>query len=99
MAKRKVKSQIANLTPDQKKVKNRLDLLGCRQCATYRWKAFNKGYNFSLNYTSIRRLLAKLWGTKVARVPVGVISGLPFGSPRREKPFGCGPRGEVQSIL
>jgi hypothetical protein len=35
MAKRRARSQIANLTPDQKKVKNRLDLLSCRQHATY----------------------------------------------------------------
>jgi len=29
-------------------------------------------------------------------VPVGAISGLSRESPGREKPFGCGPRGEVQ---
>jgi len=75
------------------------NLLGCRQRATYRWKALNDSYNFFSDRTSIRGLLAKLWGSKVAGVPVGVISGLPLGSPGREKPFGCGPRGEVQSIL
>jgi hypothetical protein len=31
----------------------------------------------------IRGLLAKLWGSKVARVPFGAISGLPLGSPRK----------------
>ncbi len=44
----------------------------------------------------MRNALAKLWGSKVAGVPVGAISGLPLGSPRREKSFGCRPRGEVQ---
>jgi hypothetical protein len=28
-------------------VRNRPNFLACRQCATHRWKAFNKGYNFS----------------------------------------------------
>jgi hypothetical protein len=31
--------------------------------------------------------------------PIGEISGLPRGSPRRKKSFGCGPRGEVENIL
>jgi len=29
------------------KVKNHPDLLACRWCATYHWKAFNEGYNFA----------------------------------------------------
>ncbi|CAK9253765.1 unnamed protein product [Sphagnum jensenii] len=29
----------------------------------------------------------------------GSPAGRDFGTPRREKPFGCGPRGESQSIL
>jgi hypothetical protein len=48
MAKRKVGSQIANF-------------LACRWCATYRWKAFNKGYKFALDLISIRGLHPKLW--------------------------------------
>jgi len=32
-------------------------------------------------------------------VPVEAILGLPLGSLGREKAFGCGPRGEVQSII
>jgi hypothetical protein len=32
---------------------------------------------------TIRSLLAKLWGSKVAGVPFGAISGLPSGSPRK----------------
>jgi len=56
------------------KVENRLDLVSCRQRATYRWKALNEGYKFALDYTSIRGLFAKLWGSKVARILVGTIS-------------------------
>ncbi len=49
--------------------------------ATYRWKALDESYNFASDYIAIRGLIAKLWGSKVARVPFGVISGLPLGSP------------------
>jgi len=70
-------------------VGNQPDLLSCRGCATYRWKAFNKSYNFSVDCISIRGLLTKLWGSKVARVPFGAISVLPLMSLGREKPFGC----------
>jgi hypothetical protein len=83
------------------KVGNRPEILSCRRRATYRWKALDESYNFASDRTSIQGLLAKLWGFKVAGVPQGGISGLPRGSPRnhgREKPFGCGSRGESQSI-
>jgi hypothetical protein len=65
------------------KVGNRLDLLSYRGRATYRWKAFDESYNFALDRIVIRGLLAKLWGSKVEGVPFGAISGLPFGSPRK----------------
>jgi hypothetical protein len=81
------------------KVGNRPDLLSCRGRATYRCKALDKSYNFPLDRTLIGSLFAKLWGSKVARVPVGGISGLPLGSPGREKPFGCRLRGQPQNIL
>jgi hypothetical protein len=84
------------------KVGNRPEILGCRQRATYRWKALDESYNFASDRTSIRGLFAKLWGFKVPGVPQGRISGLPRGSPGspgREKPFGCESRGESQSIL
>jgi hypothetical protein len=63
------------------KVENRPDLLICRGRATYRWKDLNKSYNFALDCTSIRGLLAKLWGSKVAKVPTWEISGLPLRNP------------------
>jgi len=61
------------------KVENRPNLLVCRQRVTYRWKSFDKGYNFFFNCISIRSLFAKLWGSKVARVPTWAISRLPLG--------------------
>jgi len=81
------------------KVRNRPDLLGCRGRATYHWKALDESYNFALNRIVIWGLLAKLWGSKVARVPFGVISGLSLGSPGREKSFGYRLHGQPHSIL
>jgi len=51
--------------------------------ATYRWKALDESYKFSLDRIVIRGLLAKLWGSKVAGVPFGAISGVPVGSPEK----------------
>ncbi len=62
------------------KVKNRHDFLACKWSATYRWKTFNKGYNFALDLIPIEGLHAKLWATKIVRVPVVGISGLPLES-------------------
>jgi hypothetical protein len=42
------------------KVKNLSNFLACRWRATYRWKAFNEGYNFALDLTSIKGLHTKL---------------------------------------
>jgi len=77
------------------KVRNQPDFLMCKWRATHHWKALNEGYNFSLHLISIKRLLAKLWGFKVVKVPTLAISGLPFGSPRSQKSFRCGPRGKA----
>jgi hypothetical protein len=66
------------------KVGNRPDLLSCRGRATYLWKDLDESYNFALDHTLIGGLLAKLWGSKVAGVPVGEISRLPLGSPGKK---------------
>jgi hypothetical protein len=58
------------------KVKNQPYFHAFRWHATYHWKALDKGYNFSWDLISIGGLHAKLWGPKVARVPI-----LPNGSP------------------
>jgi hypothetical protein len=86
MGKRKVGSQTPNLLID-------------RGRATYRWKALDESYNFALDCISIRGLLAKLWGSKVAEFPTWAISGLPLGIHRTKSPFGCRSRGQTQSIL
>jgi hypothetical protein len=49
--------------------------------ATYRWKALDEGYNFSLYFISIEGTHTKLWDPKVVGVPTLKISGLPFGIP------------------
>jgi hypothetical protein len=90
MAKRRAGSQTTSLIPDQKKVRNRPDLLGFRGRATYDWKALDESYNFALDRISIRGLLAKLWGSKVIGISNGAISRLPLGNLGKEKSFGCG---------
>jgi len=62
------------------KVENRPNFLVCRWHATYRWKALDESYNFSLEHISIWGLHPKLWAPKVAKVPTLGISGLPLGS-------------------
>jgi len=64
------------------KVGNHLDFLVCKWRVTYRWKNFNEGYNFALDFIWFRSLHAKLWAPKVAGDLVVGISGLPIGSPR-----------------
>ncbi len=61
-------------------VKNQPNFLACRWCATYHWKAFDEGYNFSLDLISIKGLHTKLWGPKVMEILILGISKLPFGS-------------------
>jgi hypothetical protein len=73
------------------KVKNRPDFFTCRWHATYCWKALDEGYNFALNLISVWGFHTKLWGPKVARVPVVGISGLPLGSPGTKWHLGAGP--------
>jgi hypothetical protein len=62
------------------KVRNRPDLLMCRQRTTYHWKDLDKGYNFASDLVWNRGLHAKLWAPKVTKVPTLAILGLPLGS-------------------
>jgi hypothetical protein len=73
------------------KVDNRPDFLACRWCATYRWKALDKGYNFALDIISIGGLHTKLWCFKVAGVSTLTISGLSLGSPKTKSHLDVGP--------
>jgi hypothetical protein len=63
----------------------------CRWCATYFWKALNEGYNFVLDISSIKGLQTKLWASKVTRIPILGISGLPNRSPATKWHLGVGP--------
>jgi len=62
----------------------------CRWCATYHWKALDKSYNFALDLTSIKGIHTKLWASKVTRVLILGIWGLPFGSPGTKCHLGVG---------
>jgi hypothetical protein len=73
------------------KVRNRLDFLVWTWRATYPWNVLDKGYNFGLDFTSIRGLHTKLWASKVARVPTSRILGFPLGSPETKWHLGVGP--------
>jgi len=75
MAKRRAESRTASLTPDHKK--SGIDLFLMSDSGV----RHSVGYNFASDRIAIRGLLAKLWGSKVAGVPFGTISGLPLRSP------------------
>jgi len=61
------------------KVGNRFDFLACRWRVTYHWKAFDEGYNFTLDVISIEGLHTKLWAPKVVGIPSLGIFGFPMG--------------------
>jgi hypothetical protein len=71
--------------------KSRLDSLAFRWRATYCWKTFDKGYNFSSKIILIEGLNIKLWASKVAGVPILGILGLQLGSPDTKWHLGAGP--------
>ncbi len=72
------------------KVENRLDLLGCRQRATYCWKALDERYNFALDCIAIGALHKKLCALKVPGVSTGGISGLHAGVPGKKSHLDVG---------
>jgi len=100
MAKRRAGSQTASLTPDQKKsgidpiylaadnVPHTVGNLSTR--ATTLLQTALRSKVCSQSYGAPKSRESQLAGFRDSR-------GTP--SPEREKPFGCGPRGEVQSIL
>ncbi len=73
------------------KVRSHSNFLACRWRETYRWKALDKGYNFSLDFISMEGLHTKLWAPKVARIPIVRILKLPFGSLGTKWHFGVSP--------
>ncbi len=72
------------------KVGNCSDFLAWRWCVTYRWKAFDEGYNFALKLILIKGLHTMLRASKVVRVPTLRILGLPFGIPKTKWHLGAG---------
>jgi len=58
------------------KVENHF-LLSFRWRGTYLWKALDKGYNSTLDLTSIKGLHKKLCASKVVGVPISGILGFP----------------------
>ncbi len=65
----------------------------CRWPTTYCWKALNEGYNFASDLIFIEGLLAKLWGSKVAGIPILAISKLPLVNPGTKSHLDVGPMG------
>jgi len=60
---------------------NSPDFLAFKWLVIYHWKAFNEGYTIALDVTSIGGLHTKLWASKVTRVLILGILGLPLESP------------------
>jgi len=59
------------------KVENHPDFLACMWCATYRWKALNQIYNFSLDLISIGGLHTKLWAPNPRESQLWELTGSP----------------------
>jgi len=98
MAKRRGRESNCQFDSRPEKVGNRPDLLGCKRRATYRWKSLDESYNFALDCTSIRGLLAKLWGSKVP----GEKSHLDVGPVERSRVYYNGEGGgfpQVQAVV
>jgi hypothetical protein len=57
----------------------------------YRWQDLDKGNDFASYLTSIEGFHTKLWVSKMARVPILGILGLPLGSPGTKWHLGAGP--------
>jgi hypothetical protein len=77
------------------KVGNRLDLLGCRQRVTYRWKALDESYNFASNHIAIEALHKKLCALKVP----GEKSHLDVGSMESHRVYYKGEGRAVVSLV
>jgi hypothetical protein len=80
------------------KVGNCPDFLLCRWRVTYRWKALDKSYNFTLDLISIIGLHTKLWASKVARVPILGNFETSTWESWDKMTFGCWPHGTEYTI-
>ncbi len=77
MAKRKARTQIGSLTPQ-----NRPDPKARRWNATRRWKDVDKNYKFTSDLIPIGGLNKELWPRKMAGVQTGTVLELLLRSPR-----------------
>ncbi len=85
-------------TPKPLKVENR-PLPDVRfECATWRWKSLDKGYNFGLDLVAIQICNRELWQFKVLGVRRDNF-GTPFWESWEFVPFGCSLRNQPQRIL
>ncbi len=73
------------------KVENGLELHACMWHATYRWKAFNDGYNFALNLASIRCFQKNVWPSKMIGAAILRILGLSTWEFGDKMTFTCSP--------
>jgi len=62
-------------------------------------KMLDKGYNFALDFTSIRSLHKKLWASKIVKVPISKKFGLLTWESHDKMTFGCNPHGQAQRTL
>jgi len=77
------------------KVGNRPEILGCRRRATYRLESSRWELQLCFRPHFDPRSARKVMGLQSPGSP----ARRDFGTPGREKPFGCGPRGALQRIL
>jgi hypothetical protein len=66
------------------KVRNRPDPNVCNRSATWRWKAFERSYNFGLDLAPIGGRSWEIWAAKVPGVQPRTVSGLLLGSPGKK---------------
>jgi hypothetical protein len=64
------------------------------ECATWRWKDRDEGYNFGLDCVAIQLYSWELWWFKIPEVPPGQ-----FQESQQNVPFGCSLRDQPQRIL
>jgi len=93
MAKRKVGSQIVNLTPDQKK--SRIDLIYLFEDSVISLESSQRRLQlcFRLHFDSMSD--RKVMGLQSRGSPNLGDFGIPTWESQDKKPFGCGPCGEV----
>ncbi len=81
------------------KVRNRFDFLVCRWHATYHWKNSRQGLQLFFKPHLNRRFEHKVMGPQSRENLNFGNFKTPTWESRDKKSFGCGPRGEAQSIL